>query len=168
MNYYSDQLLHPYWKIKRLQILERDNNECQICIIGEVLQIHHRRYFKDSLAWEYSNENLITLCRDCHQLFETNKKSKKQLFGNGQDRSKNINFFKQAFDLSLNENEQKIINYVARNVKYTGNTIKIDNEIVQIVRKHFDKAINNVIRVKILKKTTKDSIYILNRKYFGY
>lgn len=32
-----------------------------------LLDIHHKFYKENHLAWEYDNSNLITLCRDCHE-----------------------------------------------------------------------------------------------------
>lgn len=32
-----------------------------------ILNIHHKSYMKNHLAWEYENSNFITLCKNCHQ-----------------------------------------------------------------------------------------------------
>lgn len=32
-----------------------------------VLNIHHKSYIMNRLAWEYDNSNLITLCENCHE-----------------------------------------------------------------------------------------------------
>jgi 5-methylcytosine-specific restriction endonuclease McrA len=65
MDYYS-QLLAPEWKSKRLKILQRDNFSCTQCGNKKDLQVHHKKYDKNKLAWEYTNNNLITLCIKCH------------------------------------------------------------------------------------------------------
>lgn len=31
-----------------------------------VLQVHHKRYFIDKRAWEYEDNDLVTLCQECH------------------------------------------------------------------------------------------------------
>ena len=31
-----------------------------------VLQVHHKHYMMDKKAWEYEDEDLVTLCQDCH------------------------------------------------------------------------------------------------------
>lgn len=37
------------------------------------LQIHHKKYIKDRLPWQYDNDDLITLCNHCHlELHENN------------------------------------------------------------------------------------------------
>ena len=61
------------WQKIRQQVLERDNNECQICNTNtQVLNIHHiipRR--KEGL---HSINNLISVCDDCHGLIELKPK----------------------------------------------------------------------------------------------
>lgn len=32
-----------------------------------ILHVHHKYYINHKLAWEYSNDVLITLCQNCHQ-----------------------------------------------------------------------------------------------------
>lgn len=36
------------------------------------LNIHHKLYILDKMAWEYDDEDLITLCSNCHQLEHDN------------------------------------------------------------------------------------------------
>jgi len=67
---YKEQIAHPKWQKKRLQILERDNFTCQICLDTETqLHIHHQYYDKtfQTMAWEYPNHVYKTLCADCHK-----------------------------------------------------------------------------------------------------
>ena len=72
---YSEQLLHPLWQKKRLEILERDDFTCQNCQDTEkTLHVHHKAYPKGKLAWEVPSEFLTTLCGDCHKSIETQKK----------------------------------------------------------------------------------------------
>lgn len=66
---YKDQLLDPRWQKKRLEILSRDKFTCQLCLDTETtLHIHHKYYDKtyQTLAWEYPNHSLLTICSDCH------------------------------------------------------------------------------------------------------
>lgn len=64
---YAEQLRHPNWQRRRLEILERDGFECQLCFDTETqLHVHHKRYFKGRKAWEYEDEYLITVCENCH------------------------------------------------------------------------------------------------------
>jgi 5-methylcytosine-specific restriction endonuclease McrA len=52
-----------YGKLHR-QILERDNWRCQICGSMQRLQVHHIEF--RSHAGSDSEDNLATLCADCH------------------------------------------------------------------------------------------------------
>lgn len=68
---YADQLKHPRWQKKRLEIMDRDEWMCQECgDIDTTLTVHHKSYkladgkFAD--IWDYSEEDLVTLCIPCH------------------------------------------------------------------------------------------------------
>ena len=62
---YKEQLNDPRWKAKRLKIIARDK-VCQKCRTNKNLECHHLFYNYDLKAWEYADEYLLTLCRDCH------------------------------------------------------------------------------------------------------
>lgn len=69
---YGSLVLHPKWKAKRQQILERDNYQCVFCGSTEDLQVHHRQYHLDSqgrkyVPWNYDDKYLLTVCSRCHQ-----------------------------------------------------------------------------------------------------
>jgi 5-methylcytosine-specific restriction endonuclease McrA len=67
---YIELLKNPKWQRKRLEILQRDNFKCLCCDDGETtLHIHHVRYIKGNKPWEYENEDLITLCEYCHNVW---------------------------------------------------------------------------------------------------
>lgn len=69
---YRGLILHPNWKAKRKEVIQRDQFKCVICSSGKDLQVHHRQYhfikatktFK--LPWDYPGHLLITLCSSCH------------------------------------------------------------------------------------------------------
>ena len=55
------------WKKKRQFILDRDNWTCVLCgSSNKRLNIHHKKYFKDKMPWEYPDDLLITVCKECH------------------------------------------------------------------------------------------------------
>ena len=64
---YAQQLKSPEWKAKRLSILNRDNHKCTKCGSVKGLHVHHLSYTQGCNAWEYPDDNLITLCRSCHK-----------------------------------------------------------------------------------------------------
>lgn len=66
---YREQLLHPNWQRKRLEIMQRDDFHCRMCGDDETtLHVHHKQYVKGRMAWEYPNEELVTLCEECHEV----------------------------------------------------------------------------------------------------
>lgn len=69
---YLDLLKNPKWQKKRLKIFQRDNFRCKLCNDDKTtLNVHHKKYIKNHKPWEYNEDDLITLCDDCHNLFGT-------------------------------------------------------------------------------------------------
>lgn len=69
---YWELLRDPRWQKRRLEIMERDAFRCRQCDDPDnTLNVHHRIYRKGAMPWEYSDEELITLCETCHER-ETN------------------------------------------------------------------------------------------------
>lgn len=67
-NDYQDLLKDPKWISKRNQILSRDKNTCQFCgCQDKYMHVHHKRYIRGLKPWEYSPNDLITLCERCHE-----------------------------------------------------------------------------------------------------
>jgi len=63
---YKEQLLTFEWQNKRLKIIKRDNFCCVKCGSKNQLEVHHKKYSKLKLAWQYPNSNFITVCKNCH------------------------------------------------------------------------------------------------------
>lgn len=77
---YKQQLLHPNWQRKRLEILQRDEFACRCCYDSEsTLHVHHKRYVKGRMAWEYPNSELVTLCEGCHETMHATNESAKTM-----------------------------------------------------------------------------------------
>jgi hypothetical protein len=67
---YSDKLKDPRWQKKRLEIFQRDEFKCIKCHDWQTeLNIHHLKYSENN-PWDEPNNNLITLCKDCHDIIE--------------------------------------------------------------------------------------------------
>ena len=70
--YYSAE-----WKIKRAEIFKRDNYSCVLCGSHKNLEVHHIYPYSKFPELKLYNENLITLCHQCHQkqtaIFHPNK-----------------------------------------------------------------------------------------------
>ena len=67
-NDFFAQYKDPRWQKKRLKIMERDNFMCYSCQDnGNTLNVHHAvPYRKNTKPWEYEDDELITLCENCH------------------------------------------------------------------------------------------------------
>jgi len=70
---YASLLQTGEWQNKRQNILKRDGYKCFRCGSVDGLEVHHRQYHKKSATgqfvkpWDYKENNLITLCRKCHE-----------------------------------------------------------------------------------------------------
>lgn len=61
----------PRWQKVRLEVMNRDKFTCQCCGTSEIeLQVHHLCYEKGKRIWDSRPEDLLTLCRDCHEQTE--------------------------------------------------------------------------------------------------
>jgi hypothetical protein len=64
---YAEQLKHPNWQRRRLEMLQRAEFKCELCDDSEsTLHVHHKRYVKGRQVWEYENDELQVLCESCH------------------------------------------------------------------------------------------------------
>lgn len=64
---YSD----PRWQKVRLEIMNRDNFQCQSCgSTADTLHVHHRVYVKKKKIWDAEHKDLVTLCEKCHERAE--------------------------------------------------------------------------------------------------
>jgi hypothetical protein len=51
-----------------LEIMERDEFTCQSCgAKDKTLNVHHKKYVRGLMPWEYCGFVLVTLCEDCHR-----------------------------------------------------------------------------------------------------
>ena len=70
---YKEQLHDRRWQIKRNKILDRDKGECQNkrCEYKHdtsvLIEVHHLDYLPDTMAWDYPDDMLISLCSKCHE-----------------------------------------------------------------------------------------------------
>ena len=78
---YDSLLKTNEWRNKREKILYRDGYKCRWCGSMFDLNVHHKYYSaypNGVLAkpWDYPDDALITLCKDCHKKAHQNKKIK--------------------------------------------------------------------------------------------
>ena len=62
------------WRKLRLKALERDHNECQLCKknpeVNKIVlanTVHHIKEVKDRPDLAMDLDNLVSLCRNCHE-----------------------------------------------------------------------------------------------------
>lgn len=64
---YNKERTSVEWQRKVDEIRQRDNYTCQLCgTQNKQVQVHHTWYNQNLHYWESPNEQLITLCKDCH------------------------------------------------------------------------------------------------------
>jgi len=65
---YKQQIKHPLWQMKRLEIMQKDGFKCTICGCDDKqLHVHHLYYLPNTLIWEYDDEALKTVCEEHHE-----------------------------------------------------------------------------------------------------
>ena len=78
---YARLLKDRRWYEKRIEILKRDNYKCTECGSGDNLCVHHKYYLKNAknnyfvYPWDYPNEALTTLCKECHKEWHMKNKN---------------------------------------------------------------------------------------------
>ena len=67
MSTYAELLEHPAWQRKRLEILNQHNFTCEECGAQETtLHVHHGYYERGRPPWDYPDDSLHCLCKNCH------------------------------------------------------------------------------------------------------
>ena len=60
------------WKKKRKEVLRRDHYECQRCKrnhkVSKATTVHHIKHLKEHPELALDDDNLESLCGDCHNL----------------------------------------------------------------------------------------------------
>lgn len=64
---YGEQLKHPNWQRRRLDMLTKAGWMCQrCCSMEDTLHVHHKGYVKGRMVWEYQDNELLVVCNECH------------------------------------------------------------------------------------------------------
>ena len=80
---YEEKLKDPRWHQRRLQVLIRDKYKCQKCSHkSKSNEVHHVVYVYGWEPWDYPDEYLMTLCRDCHEEETQDNKEIKEMIEN--------------------------------------------------------------------------------------
>ncbi|MBP3707063.1 MAG: HNH endonuclease [Clostridia bacterium] len=63
------------WRSKRDEVMSRSNGLCVVCWkIGRIrnaTSVHHIKKLREHFELRLDDNNLIALCRDCHELVES-------------------------------------------------------------------------------------------------
>lgn len=79
---WAEQYRHPQWQRRRLERLQAANYACESCEGTEAtLHVHHRRYFRGRMVWEYSDAELEVLCEECHERVHQAREKLKTIVG---------------------------------------------------------------------------------------
>lgn len=76
---FAEQYRHPKWQEKRLEAFQRVKEldgalYCERCYDTESqLHVHHKRYVKGRMIWEYPATELEVLCDSCHETAHAEK-----------------------------------------------------------------------------------------------
>ena len=70
---HEKELSSPKWKKKREEVFERYGKQCVECGSTKHIQVHHLIYRKGHHLWEYNVNELIPLCKKCHQKIHDDK-----------------------------------------------------------------------------------------------
>ena len=70
---HEKELASPKWKKKREEVFERYGKQCVECGSTKNIQVHHLIYRKCHHLWEYNVNELIPLCKKCHQKIHDDK-----------------------------------------------------------------------------------------------
>ena len=65
--HYEHLLKDERWKLFRLRVMSERGCSCEYCGSTETIQIHHTKYVKGRLPWEYDINDMRVLCKKCHQ-----------------------------------------------------------------------------------------------------
>lgn len=70
---HAKELASPKWKKKREEVFERYGKQCVECGSTKNIQVHHLIYRKGHHLWDYSVDELLPLCKKCHQKVHDDK-----------------------------------------------------------------------------------------------
>lgn len=64
---YDEQLKDKKWEAFRKFIFAVRGKKCEKCGSTKILQVHHPKYVYGRKAWEYTCNEVMVLCKECHE-----------------------------------------------------------------------------------------------------
>lgn len=152
---YAEKLQNPLWQRKRLEILQRDNFRCTEvgCFDDKTtLHIHHLDYIKGAEPWEYPDEYLTTLCKNCHEdVTKERPVHEKDLITNFRLKLKDT-FIQgcavEIFKTLSSEELHDIIFMLWELNRHHGNLSKLVNDLYQVVNCDTEKKVQEILAKK--------------------
>lgn len=60
----------PRWQMRRLEVMQRFGFSCAVCLRSDKeLHVHHKHYVTGRKPWEYADDELLCVCKDCHEQY---------------------------------------------------------------------------------------------------
>jgi len=159
---YKEYLQTDHWKAMRNRQLKLANYKCQLCSNKENLNVHHNTYENRG---EEKDEDLITLCKNCHGKFHDKQIiNKKENTANNDDNDLGFDFEEYL------KHKDLIENYYYKNKNYI-KTILGNHKGFDIVGEEinnlFNKLFAKIIKDKHKFKTT-DITLLISECNYGY
>lgn len=73
---HKKELLSDEWQEKRKEVFEKYGKQCIECGSTDNIHVHHLVYKKGRHVWEYGVDELIPLCKKCHEKVHSDKNHK--------------------------------------------------------------------------------------------
>jgi hypothetical protein len=152
---YYQQMQHPLWQKKRLEVMESAGFECQDCGAQEdQLNVHHPVYKRGAMIWDYEIEELECLCDKCHKsahdLDERIKKSLSMLTGSDKHRAlgyiEALDEFKKLVPDSY-EYAQGVSDYIIPQVFFATNNNYLYDQLTHYITDNTGEDIINLITI---------------------
>lgn len=159
---YEDLLKDPRWQKRRLEIMQHDNFTCQHCgnglNDGVPLNVHHIRYRRNLMPWEYDDADLTTLCEKCHKEEHSVKtKTTSNLYKVGKGK---LVFFRNLLkEERLTPDGKIIFSFVLTHEKTSNKRL---SEILNINRKTVISSIKKIEELRLIEQKE----YIFSGGYF--
>lgn len=125
-SFYIKYINSRTWRLKRREILKRDNYECRTCCSKEDLEVHHRHY--RNLGNE-ELDDLITLCIQCHDAITSSIRFRRNV-KRGVKMSSNLEL--RIIDVIEQPQKQKQIKITSMSKPESKNKIESSKPIIKL------------------------------------
>ena len=115
---YQTQLAGPEWLNFADWIRSTHGKFCDVCRRGDVvLQVHHKFYTYDRKPWEYSYDEMMVLCRECHKAIH-----------------EELNIFRRSVMGSFKPNEFRLLNAALKVAMEVYDPLTFTHALVEFVQ----------------------------------